>query len=682
MSRSTGNTLRHADTASPGSGLRLVAVRAILFSLIAAVLVVGSSEAEAQTSFPDPDATGAWNTARWNNSTDGPTYTETYTANNDVIFTTSGTYSFAGMGASINVGNITVNAGANVNFPSVGSTFATGGNVRTIDVAAGSTLDFASQSFSTTAGTGFVKNGNGVLALAGNTYGGGFTLNDGVVILRGVNAMGGAAGNTLALNGGVVASNANRDLTGKFAGGISIGGNVQFGAFAADVTLAGDDRNLTFSNNVDLGGATRTLTLGNRGNMAFGGVISNGSLTFASIPGTEASVSGNGRFDITNTANTFTGDIQINGPEVRFTADGSLGNAANSIVIDGGRFGAAGTFTLGGDRGVFVGDTPGTSISTPGTNVLTINAAIADIAGKTGSWSKQGGSTLVLGGASTYTGETLINNGVVQLAGGSDRLPTSTVVRLGQAASSNVGTLDLNGQDQAIAGLASTAGTNSGAARNTVSSTAAATLTINLASGTAQYGFGTPANSGVIGGAVSLVKQGNGTQILGDANTYTGTTLIEAGLLLIEGEQSGTGQVTVGSAGALGGAGSIAGSLVFEGNGSGFLFDPLKTLTVNGSGVSFLDTFGIADLIGFSSAVADGVYQLLDGTALVQTSNLANFGPGNPFALDGGRSAYFVSSGTGLAVQVVPEPSSLVLTGLGLLAAGYALRRRKLASRD
>jgi autotransporter-associated beta strand protein len=39
----------------------------------------------------------------------------------------------------------------------------------------------------------------------------------------------------------------------------------------------------------------------------------------------------------------------------------------------------------------------------------------------------------------------------------------------------------------------------------------------------------------VIGGAISLRKSGLGTQVLGDANTYTGTTTIDAGALAVNG---------------------------------------------------------------------------------------------------------------------------------------------------
>src|SRR5262249_23693626 len=148
----------------------------------------------------------------------------------------------------------------------------------------------------------------------------------------GVNAMGGSASNTLTLNAGIVASNANRDLSNKYGGGITIGGDVQFGATTG---LASATANLTFNNNMSLGAATRTFTLGNNGTMTFGGVISNssGGITFAANSGTT------GRIDITGTSNTYTGTTTFASGEVRLSADGSLGavpgsTAANSIVLD------------------------------------------------------------------------------------------------------------------------------------------------------------------------------------------------------------------------------------------------------------------------------------------------------------------------------------------------------------
>ena len=574
------------------------------------------------------------------------------------------------MGAVINVGNVTLNANVYVNFASAASTYATGGLVRTITTGSGALLDFQTQTISTAAGTGLIKNGDGVLALGGGAYNGGFTLNAGTVIARAVDAFGANASNVLTLNGGTVASDATRSFANtKHGGGIVIGGNIQFGELATVLSIASSSANLSFANNVSLGNATRTLTQGNNGTNTFSGIIANtsGGITFA------ANVATDGRFELTNTANTFTGDINITGGEVRFTADASLGNAANDIIIDGGRFatGSGVTYTLGGGRQISIGDGVGTSISTPGAGTLTYNGVLADKTSEVGSWAKQGGGTLALGGANTYTGSTSVNNGILRLTTGNNRLPTGTVFSLGQAASANVGTLDLNGFNQEVAGLSSTAGTNATANRNTVTSIAAATLTVNT-TGTYTYSAGTAANSGNISGAISFVKSGAGTQILGGSNAYTGTTTIEAGRLLIGGQLTATAFTQVSSGGAIGGNGTIASSLDFA-SGAKFVFSLTDTLKVNGSSVSF-GGFSIADLLGLNNAVANGTYSLIGGSAVTSLTNVSNVGLINAASIGGDKTAYF--QGAGLQVVVVPEPSTAlsIVIGAGAL---LGLRRKR-----
>jgi autotransporter-associated beta strand protein len=155
-----------------------------------------------------------------------------------------------------------------------------------------------------------------------------------------------------------------------------------------------------------------------------------------------------------------------------------------------------------------------------------------------------------------------------------------------------LGTLDLNGRNQQIAGLVSTTGTvASGTVKNTVTSATAATLDINVAEGTTRsYGAGTTQNSGVIGGLLALTKSGAGTQVLGDANTYSGTTTVNAGTLAVNGSitsssavvnggllnVNGTAaNVTVNSGGSLGGSGKVGAitgaGTVGPGNSSGLL---------------------------------------------------------------------------------------------------------------
>ncbi|MBJ7285773.1 MAG: autotransporter-associated beta strand repeat-containing protein [Akkermansiaceae bacterium] len=680
-----------------------------------ALLLAGGASAQAQTSYTGTASTGIWNSTRWNNTSDASPYTSAWIANNAASFA-AGAYTFttaATSGVTVNVGNITLASGATVTFSGALGTFGTGGAVRTLDIGTGSLLDFGTQATSTAAGTGFIKNGAGVLATAGAAYSGGFTLNAGTVIMRGVDAMGGSASNVLTLNGGTVASNASRSMTtAKYGGGIVIGGNVQFGELATVNTLANSTANLSFANSVSLGSAARTFTGGNSGTQTFSGVISNtgsGGITFAANANTD------GRFEITNAANTFTGPINITAGEVRFTSDGSIGNAGNDIILDGGRFGKASdstTVTLGAGRDIFVGDAAGTAISSPGsTGTLIYNGVIANKSGKTGTWAKQGQGTLELGGSSSYTGATTINNGILKLTTGNNRLPTGTVVSLGQASSANVGTLNLNGLNQQIAGLASTTGINSSANKNTVTSTAAATLDINVAEGaTSSYGAGTAANSGAITGAISLKKSGLGTQTLGDTNTYSGATTVDAGKLVINGSIS-TSTTTVNSTGTLAGSGTVGavtvkdGGFIAPGNSPGILNTGNITLEAGSSlgieidgatvGTQYdrLNVTGSVSLAGLLSMTMSGSYAPANGTlffilandgtdAITGTFSNASVNGGTytfgsqqfqiSYAGDTATSSF--TGGNDVVLQAVPEPASLLLGAVAILTL---LRRRR-----
>ena len=208
--------------------------------------------------------TGTLSNAVWSTNPAGP-----YTA----ALNTAG-------GAIINFGNVAtvtgatitvagINATADVTSWAGGGTLSTGGTVTTINVSPGITLNMLTQDISSAAGTGFIKSGGGILAMSnsGSNYVGGFTLNAGTIIVGGINALG---NNTLNLNGGIVAATATRDLSGKYPGGISIGGNVQFGD---NTGLASNTANLTFDNTILLGAVNHTLILGNAGTVNLNGII-------------------------------------------------------------------------------------------------------------------------------------------------------------------------------------------------------------------------------------------------------------------------------------------------------------------------------------------------------------------------------------------------------------------------
>ncbi len=181
--------------------------------------------------------------------------------------------------------------------------------------------------------------------------------------------------------------------------------------------------------------------------------------------------------------------------------------------------------------------------------------------------------------------------------------------------------------------------------------------------------------SAPISGNGSVNQLGSGMTILSGNNTYTGTTTVVNGTLLVDGEV-GLSDVSVSSGAAFGGSGVLGGNLTLEA-GAQFVFSLSDALTVNGSSVSF-GRFGIDDLVGLDSTVPNGAYTLIDGTATIDVANLLHVGEASAFDLGGGKEAYF-SIGS-LVVNVVPEPSTCALLGLAAVAlGGHVLRQRRSA---
>ncbi|HEY3322308.1 MAG TPA: autotransporter-associated beta strand repeat-containing protein [Planctomycetota bacterium] len=125
---------------------------------------------------------------------------------------------------------------------------------------------------------------------------------------------------------------------------------------------------------------------------------------------------------------------------------------------------------------------------------------------------KDGLYTQVLSGANTFTGGTTVSSGTLK-NGAADTLPVAGIATINAN-----GIYDLGGFAQTVSSISG----NSTAARITTSS-GAATLTIADGGGNM---FG-----GALTGALSLVKNGTGAQLLGGNSTYTGSTTINAGTL-------------------------------------------------------------------------------------------------------------------------------------------------------
>jgi autotransporter-associated beta strand protein len=296
------------------------------------------------------------------------------------------------------------------------------------------------------------------------------------------------------------------------------------------------------------------------------------------------------------------------------------------------------------------------------TSTLTIASAISST---TGSLTKAGSGTLVLSGASAFTGNVNINQGTVQLSGATARIGTSqvaaTVFNLRQGA-----TFDLNG----AGGGSTTIGALNGA--GSIINSGTSTLVIGNGATTT---VANAAFTGTIGSAgLSLTKDGTGVQYLTGANTYGGVTTINRGTLAVTSLASG------GNTSSIGNSSSSAANLVFNGGtlqytGSNAVVvlatqtpsvatDRLFTLTASGGTIDSSGTFGNSFL---ATGVANNATLIFTGTG-----DIAFTGSGN-------RTLTLQGSSTGdntltpRLIDPVSQVSPVVTGTLALTKAGAGL---------
>ena len=206
---------------------------------------------------------------------------------------------------------------------------------------------------------------------------------------------------------------------------------------------------------------------------------------------------------------------------------------------------------------------------------------------------KRGTGKLTLTGASDFTASgnpavTSVQEGIVLLSGGNDRLPSTAAVYIG-ATNNTSGKLVLDGISQTVTGLQSI-GTGTG---NTVvgGSEIEATLIVN---NTNNYTFGGKlGGSGTYENKLALTKDGPGVLTLTGANTFTGATTVNAGTLLLTGTLATTGAVQINTGGILAGAGNgtTSGLLGALNVASGAILQP--GLTANTGSIGTLFTTGL-----------------------------------------------------------------------------------------
>ncbi|WP_210205646.1 autotransporter-associated beta strand repeat-containing protein [Pseudaminobacter salicylatoxidans] len=309
-------------------------------------------------------------------------------------------------------------------------------------------------------------------------------------------------------------------------------------------------------------------------------------------------------------SNSYAGGTTIRGGTLQIASDASLGAASGGITFDGGTLHTTTSFAT--TRNVVL--TGAGSFLTATNTTLTLDNPISGA----GMLTKAGGGTLLLASDAAHTGGTTIAAGTLQLGdGGTGGSVTGNIV--------NNGLLAIDRSDK---------------------------LTLK----------------GKIFGSGAFTQNGGGTTILTGANGYTGGTTVNAGALLVNGDQSlATGVTNVASGATLGGAGIIGGNVVVAGGATlqpGSSLDAASTLTVKGdlslgSGSKLAMQFGEANVEGggFNDLIHVGGNLTLGGTLDVSVSPGGIFGGGIYRVINYGGTL----TNNGLALGAMPAGSDVFL---------------------
>jgi autotransporter-associated beta strand protein len=565
-----------------------------------------------------------------------------------------------------------------INFGNGGSI---GGNL-TVNSAGGPTSTSIWAGSGTVTGTTAVIFGslyvNGTMGGAG-----GLTLGSGAN-LHGV----GTVNKTLTLTGNNrVGGMIEQHTTGASSptlGTLTIGAPVVWGAsnlFIADgpVSTTGDtiSGTLTIESPSDLQQGydlNYVVSLGGTGTAAITGT---GSLLGNGVVTKPVTITGNGIINLSSPPTLPSGGSTLTST---LTATGGFWNGAGSVT--GLTSVTSGTFTIGSGANLTANGNVMVSgsgaIAGPGTitGSVTYTSSAADTftgvlagSGKTLTVNSTTGGILTLGGNNSFTGALTIPAGTLNVtsinatAAANQPLGNSAAaISLGSASAN--GALQYSGASGATLNRGLSLG---GAGGGTVRATNGALTLGSTIAGNGHpltfdaAGANIQANGTISGTGTSLTKIGNNTLTLAaGSNTYTGATNINAGTLMLNGSQTGTGLTTVATGAALGGNGTIGGALTNNGTVSpGASFG---TLNVNGNTTFGANSHYAVELSG-TSADKLAITGNLDLTALGNFLDVIGTGTGSSWiiatytgALTGIfetiPSGYWVNYGTGSNSQV------------------------------
>ncbi|MBZ9775003.1 autotransporter-associated beta strand repeat-containing protein, partial [Mesorhizobium sp. CO1-1-8] len=368
--------------------------------------------------------------------------------------------------------------------------------------------------------------------------------------------------------------------------------------------------------------------------------------------------------------NSYSGGTAINGGTVQISSDTNLGAGGGALSLDGGTLHT--TAIISSARAVALNAGGGT-FDTDAATTLGLNGIVAGA----GALTKEGSGTLILAGANTYQGGTVINGGTIEV---------SSDANLGNGAgnvtfdggtlhvsgfgfnSARDATLNAGGGAINVDNFVDLAGTIEGTGALTAGGPGFLALSgdntytggTTIANGVLQLGSGGTTGSilgdvvdngnlgfdrsdtysfdGLISGSGQITQVGSGTTVLTADNSYAGTTRVLGGSLYINGDQSAATGLTTVNAGTLGGNGIIGGDVTLAPDSTlapGGLGTTPGTLTINGSlqlaaGSNLDYSFGQAGVVGgaYNDLTVVHGNLALNGAINVTQSSGGNFGPG------------------------------------------------------
>jgi autotransporter-associated beta strand protein len=472
------------------------------------------------------------------------------------------------LGANNALGNGTLSiTGGTVNVGSfnqslLGAVSLTGGNITGTGTLTGTSYAVGSGNISAilSGAAALTKSTNGTVTLTGaSTYTGATTINNGTLKYGADNALSSTTAVIINANTGGTAildlNGFNGTISSLTFGGVDgLAGSVnQVATGSGTLTLGGDVTSVatgnptgsdTISGKLDLGGATRTFTVGNSG----GNFAEMDVLAVVSGSGAGITKAGAGVLVLSG-ANTYDGATTVNAGLLRLANNSALGTSAGATTVNDGASIGLSSVTITGETMTFIG----VGITDP------FGAVAGALRNYSGNNTITGSADIGIGSASVLTTRinayinpttlTISGTGVVQgAAAGAQTLELygqalstgviSRVIQNGSATSlavtkAEAGLWVLTGNNTYTGGTTISAGTlqiGNGGTSGNLSATGGivnnGTLSINRSNAVAQG-----ADFSAISGSGSFIQAGLGNTTLTAANTYTGTTTINSGVL-------------------------------------------------------------------------------------------------------------------------------------------------------